>query len=245
MEFRGRPDVARDPLFAQVLARRTLKEPFDTTRPVDDETARRLAAVAVEAAPPGLAAGHTTRSAEVLALRRLTHSALAVELDTPRTFRESVELFRIGRREIEAMPDGIDLGGPLLDSLALLGLMSREALLDPDSSAFKQGRDAVLGAADTAMGHLWLVTATNHRRDQIAAGRAWMRTALAATGAGIGLHPLSQALQEFPEMAPWYAQAHRSLAPDGGTVQMLARLGYAATVPPSPRWALETRILSS
>ena len=66
-----------------------------------------------------------------------------------------------------------------------------------------------------------------------------------AIGAGIGLHPLSQALQEFPEMAPWYAQVHRSLAPDGGTVQMLARLGYAATVPPSPRWALETRILSS
>ncbi|MNW04680.1 hypothetical protein D3C71_2008000 [compost metagenome] len=70
-----------------------------------------------------------------------------------------------------------------------------------------------------------------------------MRINLAASAAGLGLQPLSQALQEFPEMADCYAQAHQWLAPAGGTVQMLARLGYANAVGPSPRWPLEAKII--
>jgi hypothetical protein len=44
-------------------------------------------------------------------------------------------------------------------------------------------------------------------------------------------------------MADLYAAIHDRLAPDGGTVQMLGRIGYGPTVGPSPRWPLETRIL--
>ena len=43
-------------------------------------------------------------------------------------------------------------------------------------------------------------------------------------------------------MAPLRRAVHERLAPDGGTVQMLARIGYGPDVPPSPRWRLETRI---
>jgi hypothetical protein len=35
---------------------------------------------------------------------------------------------------------------------------------------------------------------------------------------------------------------HALLAPNGGIVQMLGRLGYAGPVPPTPRWRVETRI---
>ena len=42
-------------------------------------------------------------------------------------------------------------------------------------------------------------------------------------------------------MKPLYDQTHRRLAPGGGTVQMLARIGYGPEVPPSPRWRLATR----
>jgi hypothetical protein len=57
------------------------------------------------------------------------------------------------------------------------------------------------------------------------------------------MQPLSQALQEFPEMAELYAQVHDRLAPGGGTVQMWARLGYGPAVPPSPRWPLDAKIV--
>jgi hypothetical protein len=94
----------------------------------------------------------------------------------------------------------------------------------------------------TAMAHIWQITPGNTRADQIAAGRDWVRLNLAATAAGLGMQPLSQALQEYTEMADLYAAAHQALAPGGGTVQMWARLGYGPTVAPSPRWPVENKI---
>ncbi|MEM9756694.1 MAG: twin-arginine translocation pathway signal protein, partial [Pseudomonadota bacterium] len=66
---------------------------------------------------------------------------------------------------------------------------------------------------------------------------------LAATAEGVGFQPLSQALQEYPEMDALYAQVHAMLAPEGGTVQMLARIGYGPDVPVSPRWPLEAKLV--
>lgn len=101
---------------------------------------------------------------------------------------------------------------------------------------------AVLENTVTAMAHVWQITRTNTRADQIAAGRDWVRINLAATAAGVSTQPLSQALQEYPEMKKLFAEVHARLAGDGGTVQMLARLGYADTVPASPRWPLSAKI---
>ena len=72
-----------------------------------------------------------------------------------------------------------------------------------------------------------------------------MRINLTGTALGSGMQPLSQALQEFPEMAPLYDRVHRMLAPEGGTVQMWARLGYGPTVGPSPRWPLDAKIVGT
>jgi hypothetical protein len=61
---------------------------------------------------------------------------------------------------------------------------------------------------------------------------------LQATAAGADMHPLSQALQEFPQMREPYAAIHRAvgLDPANSTLQMLSRVGVAAaTDSPSPR----------
>ena len=87
-----------------------------------------------------------------------------------------------------------------------------------------------------------LTSAGNTRADQIDAGRRWLRLNLKTTEMGLALHPVSQALQEFPEMAPHYETAHNLLAAPGETVQMLGRLGFGPTVPQTPRWPLETRL---
>lgn len=97
--------------------------------------------------------------------------------------------------------------------------------------------------ATTAMAHIWMVTNGNSREDQIIAGRDWVRINLAATAQGIGFQPLSQALQEYPEMREIYEEVHARFAPDSGTVQMLSRLGYGPAVPESPRWPLEAKLL--
>jgi hypothetical protein len=105
--------------------------------------------------------------------------------------------------------------------------------------------DAVFANTDTAMGHVWLVTDDNSRETQIATGADWLRVNLAATAQGLGFQPLSQALQEFPEMVAPFRQVHDRLAPNGGTVQMLSRIGYGPTVGKSPRWPLESRIMNA
>ncbi|MEO1540382.1 MAG: twin-arginine translocation pathway signal protein [Pseudomonadota bacterium] len=225
------PGATADPLMAQVLHRRSCKEPFDPS-PVPDTLAADLAPYATILRDPD----------RVAALRDLTWEAWLVETNTPRTMRESVDLMRFGRAEIEANPDGIDLGGPFLESLQLFGLMNRDTQIDTTSASFQEGvriYDEMLNATPA---YAVLTTAGNSRTDQIAAGRRWMRLNLKTTELGLALHPVSQTLQEFAEMAPLHARAHEMLANPGETVQMLGRLGYGPEVPRSPRWPLETRI---
>ena len=237
--FEADPSVVPDPLFAHALDRRSNKEPFDTARPLPADILAQLdVAVSTQF-------GGTIDAQEVADWRTLTREALLIEIETPITYKESVDLFRIGRNEVDANPDGIDFSGPMFEVMGATGLFSREAALDTTSQAYKAGIDAVLANTETAMGHVWLVSQGNSRPDQLAAGADWLRVNLAATAAGVAFHPLSQALQEYPEMAGLFGQVHAKLAPDGGTVQMLARIGFGPVVDNSPRWPLEAKIVNA
>lgn len=221
----------KNPLFDHMLDRRSCKEPF-----------QNRVVPAGPAAELGAHAEILTDAQTVDALRELTWKAFLVEAETPRTFKESVDLMRLGKSEIEANPDGIDLGGGMLELMIATGLMSREAQLDPTSTAYKEGiriYDEMLSATPA---YAVVTTQGNTRADQIAAGRRWMRLNLAATGHGLALHPVSQALQEYPEMAALYREAHDQLAPEDHTVQMLGRLGYGPEIAPAPRWPLEKKL---
>lgn len=230
-----------DPLFAHVLDRRSNKEPYDLARPVATQALASVAGAARMAT-----ARFTNDPARVADLRAKAWDAMRTEITTYETMKESVELMRVGRAEIEASPDGIDLGGPFIEGLAAAGLFRKEELLDPSSSAFRQQIDFVKAPFDTAMAFLWLTTPGNSRADQIEAGRDYVRLNLAATALGLGMHPFSQALQEFPEMAPHFALMRETLGiAEGETLQMFARLGYGPQVQAGPRWPYETRIRSA
>ncbi|WP_299281145.1 twin-arginine translocation pathway signal protein [uncultured Tateyamaria sp.] len=231
-------EVPAHDLFAHVMQRRSLKEPYDTARPVDPGVLADVIAAAERTQVNG-----TVAPGDIAALREISHVALRIEIETPHTYKESVDLFRIGSREVEANPDGIDFSGPAFEAMALTGAFSREAALDQSSMAYRGGLKAVFENADTAMGHIWQVTPANTRTDQINAGRDWLRLNLATTRAGLGMQPLSQGLQEYPEMSDIYKDLHARFAPDGGTVQMFARIGYGPEVGQSPRWPLERKIL--
>ena len=227
----------RDPLMAHVLNRRSNKEPFDTTRTIPADALTRIAAAARTSEVGGSVAQN-----DITYWRDLTTKALVIELETPLTYKESVDLFRIGKAEINANPDGIDLGGALFGGLGKLGLLTRETLIDPNSMGFKEGLRAVTENTKTAMGHVWMVTENNTRKDQIEAGADWLRVNLACTAEGLGFQPLSQALQEYPEMSELYQETYSKLAPSGGTVQMLSRIGYGPEVAASPRWPIDAKI---
>lgn len=230
-EVRFDVGAERDPLFPQILKRRSCREPFEE-RAVPDAAAAELGNLATIIRDPE----------NVATLRALTLDSWEVEASTYRTMKESVDLMRFGKAEINRNPDGIDLGGPFLESLMLFGMLSRESQLDPNSAGFKEGVRMYREMLAATPAYAVLTTTANDRLAQLEAGRRWVRLNLETTRLGLALHPVSQALQEFPEMAYHHARAHALLAPDGGTVQMLGRLGYGPTVPTSPRWSLESRI---
>jgi hypothetical protein len=220
-----------DPLFAHAGARRSHKETFEGR------------AVSAEAAAPLTRHAAVYRDETTVApIKRLAHDAWMAEMATPAALRESVDLLRIGRTEIEAQPDGIDLGGAKLEALAALGLLTREAAADPDNPGTRGAIEATAEAIRAAPAMTAVITPANDRASQIEAGRRWLRLNLAATGAGLKLRPVSQALQEYPEVASHRAEIHERLAGDGATVQMLGLLGYGRATPPAPRWALERRM---
>ena len=226
------PDAAApDPLFAHVMARRTHKEVFED-RTLDD-SARAAVTPYVSVLAEGPEAGP---------LRKIATEAWLIEAATPDAWKESIDLLRIGKAEINANPDGIDLGGPLFEALARAGLLTREASLDPSTMAAQGAIQGTVDAIASAPALVLQFTDGNTREDQIATGARWLRANLAATGAGLGLRPVSQALQEYPEMADLFTAIQDAYAPGGGTVQMLGLLGYAAPTPRTPRWALDTRM---
>ena len=219
-----------DALFAHVLARLTNREVY---APRDVEPAK-LAALAAAGTAFGTQARTCGNDDLAARLRDLTWRGHERESLTDYTMQESIDLMRIGPAEVAAHRDGLTLEGPVMGLGHLVGAVTRDTLADPDSAAFRQGLDMFRARAASARAFAWLTNDGADRTGQIAAGRAYMRLTLEAAGQGLAVHPWSQTLQEYPEMADLYDEVH-TLVGGGALVQMLVRVGYAPPVVHAPR----------
>lgn len=240
LRFMPDASITKDPLFAFATARRTAKVPYDLARPVSPSVFEAFA----DMGEPTLQVTGSSKQAEVAQLRGLIWRAWDIEAFTSRTWKESMDLLRVGAAEIDANPDCIPVKGPLFEALSLMGTDSvRAQAADPASAAFKSTRERYRVMFEGSPAFLWLTTDGNSRRDHLATGRAWLRTNLLATQLGLSVQPISQAVQEYPEMKGEFDMVHKLVgAKPGQRVQMLARLGYAAQVEPTPRWPLEAKL---
>ncbi|HSV34738.1 MAG TPA: twin-arginine translocation pathway signal protein [Ramlibacter sp.] len=235
--------VKPDPLFEQILRRRTNREAYAPREPAP----QALQAIAASVAHASMRVGFVG-SSQPQALQR--HKAIAmeawrVELVTPRTILESFKVLRVGPREIAEHRDGLSINTPMVRVLTALGLFDRSKAPGPDDAATTgQIKDFNAKIAATPA-FFWMVSQGNSRKTQVEAGRAYARAQLAATGQGLAMQPLSQALQEYPEQARPYADIHELLQapPAQFTVQMWTRLGYAPPVGPAPRRGVEAHVI--
>lgn len=231
-------NIKKDPLFEQVFNRRSSKVGFDTTTDISSSAMATLLSTSQSA-------GSTERHI-VNRIREISYQGLSIEMKTPKTLRESVDLMRIGRAEIEANPDGISMKGAPMELLNKVGVMTREGMRDPNNSMNIQALSMFKEKFNTSMGYVWLTTKTNTRKEQLQAGRDYVRLNLQATALNIGMQPVSQTLQEFPEMAEQFQVIHNLLGiKQPNRIQMLARIGYCPQVEPSPRWPLESALITA
>jgi hypothetical protein len=235
--------TAPDALFDHILKRHTPKSDYDITRPVSPAT---LKALTDSHKTASVAVGGTVDTTQLALMRDLCWQSAQVELLTPRTYLESSKLLRIGPDEILKNRDGISINSAFVRFADAVGMVDRTAPLTQGSPAYKTAMGRFEGHSRSAMGFIWLTTAGNSRAAQIETGRAYVRIQLKAAELGVGVHPMSQALQEFAEMKPHYEKVHQLIvgkpAPSTAadtTVQMFCRLGYTASpAPATPRRSL-------
>lgn len=235
--------LAKDPLFEQILKRRTNRQTYE----VKDLPTLAIQAITSSVAGLPVQVGFVGSSeADLLKQHRvIAKEAWRIELTTPRTILESLKLMRVGPSEIKQNPDGISNNSPFIRAVVALGLFDRnKAPASDDSSIASQIKDFD-AKIDATPAFFYLVTKGNDRLTQINAGRAYVRAQLAATAHGLSMHPVSQALQEYPEQAKTYLAIHQLLnaPPATHTVQMWTRIGFAPTQQPSPRRGVEQLIM--
>ncbi len=224
-------------LFSQITRRRTDRTPFL------DQVPSQIDLKSVQKAAGNTA--HISNAAQVVSqIRGICKQSTNIEFLSPNIHTESASLMRVGRKAVTKNPDGISIEGPAIELLNLTEALNPKAMRDHNSSAFKQGLNMYQEAVSTAQSFLWITTSDNSRENQIAAGRAYVKANLKATELDLSMHPLSQSLQEFSEMADSLANIHQVLnVQSPNRIQMLARIGYGRSKKASPKWPLETRLL--
>ena len=224
--------VQKDPLFQNIRDRRSNKEPYEA-HALGPEHLKKLQSMEKF---NDQTLGFATAQEEVSYFRNLAKDAMVTEINTPRTYKESIDRTRIGADEILQHRDGIDLHGPFFWWLKTLGLMSAEKAMTPGTMAYQGGLDYALGWSQNTFSMGWLITENNSRVAQVNAGRTYVRLNLLATRLGVSMHPVSQILQEYPEMKSLQDQFNRRLGLEGDQrVQMFFRIGYQKRPAPSPR----------
>ena len=233
----GEVQAQPDPLFPWVHERRTNRNAY-VDRPVD------AAAFADLIGSPDVQG--TLDPARVERLKAQVYEGARIEAHTPAAHQESVERTFIGAKDVAAHPWGISLDQPVMSAMNTVGILTKTKMATPGTTAFDEALKFLKTGADTARGFVWITTPQNGRVDQIAAGESYGRLCLVAASHGLAMHPWSQGLQEYATQKPVYDALHKELAPDGGRIQMLARIGYPkAKIPPAPRRGLDAQIRSA
>jgi hypothetical protein len=225
--------LAPDPLLAAIPRRHTSREVF-WGAPAPSQLAALARDGAQASADPQL----------LDQIRPISVTAMTREITLPRTWMESVRLLRIGAAEIDASPDGLALSGPMIEATHLAGMTTRTTLADPASAAFRMGLEQQQAACGSVPGVAWIASTGNSRAAQLSAGLAYARLSLRAAALGLSMHPLSQSLQEYPEMADLFTDIHRVLGIQRPQrLQMLVRVGIGSPVLPAARYPLEAHLV--
>jgi nitroreductase len=199
----------------------TVKFGLDATEPAPTSLARTI----VDRSGPQakfVLETDTLRVAETLAL---ASTAFAIEMRHTPTLMESYDLTRIGRRERRDTPYGLSLVANfrrgvmwLVDPMTTLFRQSPEEYAETGIKMFErtvaEGRSVVV-----------LTTPGNTPAEWFAAGQPLQAVWADARARGYELLPLSQGIQEYPEVAEQYRRFHELWAGEGETIQMILLVG--------------------
>jgi len=235
------PGIQVDALFKRVLHRRTSRLLHEGPPLAADE--RRWIAEAAQC--EGIEIGWVP-DALLDRMRDIVSQAMAIEMNDRELFDETRIWWRFSDREISEKGDGLHFdtsgltGVSLLLSRWLMGHRNWHAGYSRDSYIKRFG-----SSARSTRALLTLITRTNTMRDWIKTGRAYLRAQLAADELGLRFQPVSQVLQEYPQMNDLRREVEQLLGvAEPAKLQMLVRVGRTKQPGLSPRRGLASIIRS-
>ncbi|KAE8127142.1 hypothetical protein DDE84_08925 [Bifidobacterium tibiigranuli] len=177
---------------------------------------------------------------------RFALRSASIEAGVSRVMGESDAIFRANERQKNQYRYGYSVEGQGVSGFMkhmLQGLVT----IFPSMNAGAAASENFIKSTAASVGHTpayaMIRTAGNSRLDQVESGMAYSRMVLIGHTLGLAMQPLSQVLEEYPEMKAPYDEFKKAYAPDGGTVQMLLRVGVATrSVPLSMRRDVQSLI---
>ncbi len=172
-----------------------------------------------------------------------------IEAGTARVMEESSAIFRANESQKNQYRFGYSVEGQGTTGFmktVLQGLLTVFPSLNAGEAASQNFISATKTSVDNTPAYVMIVSAGNSRAEQVQSGMLYSKLVLTGHTLGLAMQPLSQVLEEYPEMKVPYTEFKQAYAPQGGTVQMLFRVGLPTkSTPLSMRRDVQSLITSS
>ena len=151
-----------------------------------------------------------------------------IEAGVTRVMDESNAIFRANEYRKNKYRYGFSVEGQGTSGFmkhVLQGLLTIFPSLNTGRAASRNFISYTRTSVDNTPAYAMIVSTGNSRVEQVESGMLYSRLLLTGHTLGLAMQPLSQVLEEYPEMKVPYTAFKQAYAPDGGTVQMLFRVG--------------------
>ncbi|MCL1632135.1 hypothetical protein M3N64_09245 [Sporolactobacillus sp. CPB3-1] len=161
-------------------------------------------------------------------LGKIAHDSATIEAHTARVMDEAAAIFRANEYQKNQTRYGFSFEGQGTSGFRLY-FMQGLITLFPFLNNSKASADLMIQSTRAALDHTpayaMISSRKNDRLSQVKSGMIYSRLNLTASSLGLAVQPVSQALEEYPEMRAQYTLIHRKYAAQGQTIQMLVRVG--------------------
>jgi len=161
-------------------------------------------------------------------LKKIAWEAASIEAGVERIGKETQDLFRPNEYAKNKYRYGFSLEGQGFSG-ANVAIVEALLTLFPSMNNQKSSNDSFLSGTRTALDNtpafIMIISTDNSRTTQVMTGMLYSNIQLTCQSQGFYLQPMSQALEEYPEMKVLYDRIHAEYARPGETIQMLARVG--------------------
>lgn len=213
------------PLYGAMYLPDTNREPYRT----EGLSVSQVSALESLSDAAGISIQVYQEQAELSKIGQYALKSAEIEAGVPRVMEESSAIFRASEYQKNRYRYGFSVEGQGVSGLrmhVLQGMLTVFPSLNSGEAAARNFISYASASVHSTPAYAIIVTQDNSRASQVESGMLYSRLVLTGHTLGLVMQPLSQVLEEYPEMDGPYTEFKQAYAPGGGTVQMLFRMGY-------------------